>query len=30
MVNNEISKLKGLDINSNYEFKRVNALIKRL
>jgi hypothetical protein len=30
MVNNEISKLKGLDENSTYEFKRINGIIKRL
>jgi len=30
MVNNEIAKLKGLDENTKYEFKRVNGIIKRL
>ena len=30
MINNEVSKLRGLDENSTYEFKRVNGILKRL
>jgi hypothetical protein len=29
MVNTELLKIKGLDQNTNYEFKRINGLLKR-
>jgi len=30
MVNNELQKMKGLDQNSKYEFKRINGLVDRI
>jgi hypothetical protein len=30
MINNEIDKMKNLNIDTRYEFKRVNGILKRV